>query len=650
MSGCVGTVSVVLRSSKDEVGRSGQAASFVAASTVPRTFQRTLMPRSSVDQGIVTGTSFSVEYMLAAAISDGIEALSERVAERLGLTERSARRAATLGNALVAGAGLAMQSAFPRRPGERLVRGLIRVAGWQLARTGVAGVAVAGLESTLSAIDRRTRHDYRLRELPVAVPAGAAVATAADYVRGKRNGRPTVSIAGEEWHPPPMLRSAVIGAGVWVGLASFAAVERRLAHEFSRGIAATIPGRLAEWRLAGHAAALGALGGGMYAALQRLRVRVEEGATKIEPGLEEPPQSTFTSGGPGSLVPYESLTREGWRHVHAFVRPDWIEQVMGEPARAHPIRVYVGLDSAPTEADRVRLALDEMDRTGAFDRRYLLLVSPTGTGYVNYAAVEAAEYFARGDIATVTMQYSKRPSALSLDRIDEGCRQNRMLWLQIHRRLYARPPEKRPTVLLFGESLGAHTSQDAFAHEGTDGLQLLGIDRALWLGTPYGSKWKDQVLGRSRPDVDRSLILTLSSADDWARLDPDRLEQARYVLLTHGDDAVAYFGLDLLVSAPSWLADDRPSAVPPSMRWVPVPVFLQTFMDMKNAMQRVPGEFGSRGHDYRADIARSVRAAYGFEVSDEQLTRVEDALRWYEKFRADYLEQHRLAARLGSLS
>jgi uncharacterized membrane protein len=49
-----------------------------------------------------------------------------------------------------------------------------------------------------------------------------------------------------------------------------------------------------------------------------------------------------------------------------------------------------------------------------------MVISPTGSGYVNYVAVEAAEYLTRGNIAAVTMQYSMRPSAMSLDRVAEG--------------------------------------------------------------------------------------------------------------------------------------------------------------------------------------------------------------------------------------
>src|SRR4029079_772346 len=112
-----------------------------------------------------------------------------------------------------------------------------------------------------------------------------------------------------------------------------------------------------------------------------------------------------------------------------------IATVMGEAARAHPAQGYVGLDSAGSARERVDLALAELERTGAFDRSVLMLVSPTGTGYVNYVAVAAAEYLTRGDIPTVTLQHSKRPSPLSLGMVAGAREQNRLLWLRILDRL-----------------------------------------------------------------------------------------------------------------------------------------------------------------------------------------------------------------------
>ena len=173
------------------------------------------------------------------------------------------------------------------------------------------------------------------------------------------------------------------------------------------------------------------------------------------------------------------------------------------------MQVYVGLDNAPTARERVDLAMAELERTGAFDRSLLVLVSPTGTGYVNYVAVAALQYLTLGDVATVTLQYSRRPSPLSLGMIRTAREQNRLLWLRILQRLRERPGP-RPRVVLFGESLGAHTSQDVFLHWGTLGLDAMGIDRALWIGTPYGSKWMHQVTRGDRLDVDRDSVAVVN--------------------------------------------------------------------------------------------------------------------------------------------
>ena len=63
------------------------------------------------------------------------------------------------------------------------------------------------------------------------------------------------------------------------------------------------------------------------------------------------------------------------------------------------MRAYVGLESAPSEQERVDLAMRELERTGAFDRSWLMVASPTGTGYVNYAAPSILEFLTRGDCA-----------------------------------------------------------------------------------------------------------------------------------------------------------------------------------------------------------------------------------------------------------
>jgi hypothetical protein len=61
---------------------------------------------------------------------------------------------------------------------------------------------------------------------------------------------------------------------------------------------------------------------------------------------------------------------------------------------------------------------------------------------------------------------------------------------------------------------------------------------------------------------------------------------------------------------------------------------------MKNAMNVIPGQFDAKGHDYRADLARFVREAYGLDCSDEQMERVEQALRRNETLRQGWMDAH----------
>jgi Alpha/beta-hydrolase family N-terminus len=92
---------------------------------------------------------------------------------------------------------------------------------------------------------------------------------------------------------------------------------------------------------------------------------------RLEPGYATLPTSPLVSGSPGSLLPFADLGQQGRRYVTDVVTPELVEQVMGEPAQAHPIRTYVGFNSEPLyQAGRAELALAELERTGAFDRAH----------------------------------------------------------------------------------------------------------------------------------------------------------------------------------------------------------------------------------------------------------------------------------------
>ncbi|HYN74991.1 MAG TPA: alpha/beta-hydrolase family protein, partial [Candidatus Limnocylindria bacterium] len=423
-----------------------------------------------------------------------------------------------------------------------------------------------------------------------------------------------------------------------------------------------LPGSEETWRRVGHVVALGTVGVGTHALWNRAMGRIEAGTTAEDAVLDDKAPGVWTnrfvSGDPESLVAWQTMGREGRRHVAAHVRPEpvvdvpaelqdkerpelSIRTVMQEAPKASPIAVFVGLDSAPTAEERVDFALAEMDRTDAWSRSLIMLISPTGTGYVNYVATACTHYMTRGDVATVTLQYSKRPSPLSLGKVGQAKEQNRLLWLRILERVRLMAPEDRPKVVLFGESLGAHTSQAAFVGWGTLGPEALGIDRALWIGTPAGSGWRKEISGAPKPGVDKSIVAVVNDYEQFRELGDEAREKVRYVLLSHDNDGVTKFGPELLTQRPGWLGPDRPAeeevpgrsprGIPPSMRWRPVTTFFQLLVDMKNA--QIPGAYRAWAHDYRPDLPEFIRDVFDLECSDEQLERVKAACEAREAFR-----------------
>jgi uncharacterized membrane protein len=273
--------------------------------------------------------------------------------------------------------------------------------------------------------------------------------------------------------------------------------------------------------------------------------------------------------------------------------------------------------------------MDELEALGAFERSVLCLASPTGTGYVNYVAAETLEYLTEGDCAIVAMQYSLRPSLLSLDRVHLGREQNRVLLHAINGRLRATPAHARPRLVAMGESLGALTLQDAFLHEGTAGLHRAGIERALFIGTPAESEWSEQ--WRIDPDHTdpEQEVVQVASYEEWLELPEEVRKSARYFLLSHHDDPITKYSPVLAVQAPGWLSSgpERTPAMPDGVPWRPLSTFMLTTVDVLNASQVVPGQFDARGHDYRADLARFTRLAFDLPADEALLTRVEAALR-----------------------
>src|SRR5690606_22017687 len=82
------------------------------------------------------------------------------------------------------------------------------------------------------------------------------------------------------------------------------------------------------------------------------------------------------------LTGWQERGYRGREYVSAGPSADDLARFFGTETPA-PIRVYVGLNSAETIEERAELALAELERVGAFERSNLILVTPTGTGWID---------------------------------------------------------------------------------------------------------------------------------------------------------------------------------------------------------------------------------------------------------------------------
>jgi len=626
-SGIAGIADRVIGAMGPDRSLTERVALFAAAASVGPSFQPGLQPRKTLDQAIATGVIAATTLSAVTATQSAIESLGRiMTGRRTDTASAAARLAFTVGTNVVVGAvAEGLSRSLPPREDEPTRRGLVRVAANRTARVAAIG---AGLSAIIGANDLVVQGAPKRRwltRIPLALPAGVAVSAFEVHRVHKR-----AADMGDTTITNVSTGSSVgIALGVGAGVLALQATERLIAAGVSAAISRVAPSYDSVANPIGHGVALTALGGTMYAGYEYAVRRVEQGGAAVEPAYEKPPISASVSGGPESVVSFESLSREGRRFVNMVLTREEIHEVMGQDAVADPIRVFVGLDSAAEAEDRVDLVMDELIRTGAFERKVVCFASPTGSGYINYVMAESLEYMTLGDCATFTMQYSMLPSSMSLTRTGLAIEQNRDLMHAVTGYMRGMDPAKRPRFVTFGESLGALTMQDIWRHRTVEAMDRDFVHSSIYLGTPSATEFaKAWRLNPAKVDP-AGLMIEVDNFDEYLALSEEQRSHVRHVLISHYDDPIPKFGTNILLRRPWWLgpAEERPPGIPKSTTWRPGITFVLTGIDLVNAMDVVPGTFGRRGHDYREDIASFVSAAYDLPVTPVQMRDIERALR-----------------------
>ncbi|MFV1970831.1 MAG: alpha/beta-hydrolase family protein [Acidimicrobiia bacterium] len=585
----------------------GSASAPLETAAFIDSFGPSLMPHSSMHQGMIAGMS----VLAARGTMAIIESLTGSVVnDEDPLTHRLLMRS------FLGGVGYSFEK-LPVRENEPLSRSGARTAG-RVLKSGSIGGAIYDIGTA-----SRKRYPASSMVRPAIVSA-AALAGILVWSKDRLDNRKAEI---ERWPiPQPNELLPAVATGMVVTSVGMAGTR---AFQASRGAWIGYFGDSPTKRLLARAVNIAVWSGAISSLYNGGIGYIGRGNERVEGGYSVAPTNRLLSGSPESIAPFADLGQQGRRFVTDVLTPEFIDEKMGEEGAEHPIRVFIGYNSEPLyPSGRAEMALDELERTGAFDRDYLLLVSPTGTGWVDQTMIESAELFTRGNIATCCIQYGKYPSFLSLQKVALGRAQFRLLLWGIKQRLSGRPPEDRPKVLVFGESLGAWTSSDVVMHNGMAGFDHYGIDKALWAGLPRMAKWSKSGMGRGASKlVPEGTVGVFDQPEDLAALSRDERRALRAVILSHDNDPIAVMGPDLLIREPEWLKGGHGRGVPPDMAWTPIVTGIQVMIDAANAMVTVPGHFGSFGHDYRADMARMVLDGLDLPAAtEEQVVAVEHAL------------------------
>ncbi|MTH77668.1 alpha/beta hydrolase [Paracoccus aestuariivivens] len=313
------------------------------------------------------------------------------------------------------------------------------------------------------------------------------------------------------------------------------------------------------------------------------------------------PIEDWRAGGPDSKVDWGLMGKPGRDFVLSGPRAAAISGFVGRPA-LEPLRIYVGLAQEKSPEVRAQIALDEMIRLGAFERKVLIVASPTGTGWMDPASYDALEYMHAGDVATVAVQYSYLQSPMALIfETQSGLDQATATMRLIYEHWRHMPDDARPRLYMHGISLGAWSSMYSFSP-----FQMMNepIQGALWVGPPFPSELWRQTNNARRPgspfilpEVDDGEVIRYSSqfappdrsGKPWGRL--------RILYLQHASDAIVFYNATSLWRAPEWMYEPPAPDVSPFLNFTPIVTQLQLAVDMAVSTSTPPGF----GHTYDAE-------------------------------------------------
>ncbi|MGC5256659.1 alpha/beta-hydrolase family protein [Gordonia sp. DT218] len=242
-----------------------------------------------------------------------------------------------------------------------------------------------------------------------------------------------------------------------------------------------------------------------------------------------------------------------------------------------PAGVIYGLDTGASLTSRSRDLATRWVDAGGLDLRAVVIAVPTGSGWIDSTAVAGYQDRFAGDVAILTIQYAQMPSwrAFVGDRSAAG-RSAIALLHEVIDHTMTRPPDRRPQIRLYGQSLGAIGAEEA----------------RVWAGD-------------HRPGAVAETLLAGVPGD---AVGDGPGSGARRVVLANASDPIPRWSPSLI-----WRPAQQPRGTvvvgrtvrhPP---WLPVVGFLQTSTDLLGSLDGAPGV----GHRYGQKQSSSMSSTTG---------------------------------------
>ncbi|WP_048712868.1 alpha/beta hydrolase [Trueperella pyogenes] len=335
------------------------------------------------------------------------------------------------------------------------------------------------------------------------------------------------------------------------------------------------------------------------------------------------PQVPERSGSPHSCSSWRAVGGQGRVFLGRGPSRADIEAVTGCSAM-EPIRVYAGMpEEGQSLQNAADLVVEELHRTGAFDRAVILIATSTGSGWVDEWQVQPLEYLTRGNCATASMQYSFVPSSINfLTDLDVSEEAAVILFETIRCAVDEIPEDRRPALFVCGESLGAYASQHVFS-----GIVdvLSRTDGALWVGTPAFTPMHAELTAirhRGSPEVapvvanGRHVRFVNVPENLWADVYGRELGDWNYpriVYAQHPSDPVVWWNSELVWHKPDWISEKVDGDVSPHMQYTRGATYIQVLVDMPVA-GTAPG---GHGHTYHEELIPLWEAILGLREDEK---------------------------------